>query len=215
MNLKYSYWYFQSALPVHFCNKIIAYGNSKKEQLGITGGLTRIKDKKIETEKDLNEEELNNLQKRRNSNVVWLDEKWIYRYLHYYLNVANISAGWNFQWDQSENIQFTKYKLNQFYDWHCDSWKEPYGEDQPPYLKGKIRKLSMTCCLSDPKDYKGGEFEFRFTDDEGKNVDKVCKEIIPRGSIVVFPSHIHHRVNPVTEGTRHSLVMWSCGEPFK
>ena len=191
MNLKYSYWYFQSALPVHFCNKIIAYGNSKKEQLGITGGLTRIKDKKIETEKDLNEEELNNLQKRRNSNVVWLDEKWIYRYLHYYLNVANISAGWNFQWDQSENIQFTKYKLNQFYDWHCDSWKEPYGEDQPPYLKGKIRKLSMTCCLSDPKDYKGGEFEFRFTDDEGKNVDKVCKEIIPRGSIVVFPSHIH------------------------
>ena len=215
MNLKYSYWYFQSALPVHFCNKIIAYGNSKKEQLGITGGLTRIKDKKIETEKDLNEEELNNLQKRRNSNVVWLDEKWIYRYLHYYLNVANISAGWNFQWDQSENIQFTKYKLNQFYAWHCDSWKEPYGEDQPPYLKGKIRKLSMTCCLSDPKDYKGGEFEFRFTDDEGKNVDKVCKEIIPRGSIVVFPSHVHHRVKPVTEGTRHSLVMWSCGEPFK
>jgi predicted 2-oxoglutarate/Fe(II)-dependent dioxygenase YbiX len=27
---------------------------------------------------------------------------------------------------------------------------------------GKIRKLSVTCSLSDPKDYEGGELEFDF-----------------------------------------------------
>ena len=36
------------------------------------------------------------------------------------------NAGWNFDWDRSESCQFTKYKLNQYYDWHCDSWDKPY-----------------------------------------------------------------------------------------
>ena len=37
-------------------------------------------------------------------------------------------AGWNFDWDRSESCQFTKYKLNQYYDWHCDSWDKPYDK---------------------------------------------------------------------------------------
>ena len=38
---------------------------------------------------------------------------------------------------------------------------------------------------------------------------------MPKGSIVVFPSFIWHRVKPITKGTRYSLVMWNCGYPFK
>jgi predicted 2-oxoglutarate/Fe(II)-dependent dioxygenase YbiX len=34
--------------------------------------------------------------------------------------------------------------------------------DESKYIHGKIRKLSVTCSLSDPKDYKGGELEFDF-----------------------------------------------------
>jgi PKHD-type hydroxylase len=81
---------------------------------------------------------------------------------------------------------------------------------------GKIRKLSVTCSLSDPKDYKGGEleFDFRNMDPDKKSVRK-CAEISERGSIVVFPSHIWHRVKPVTKGTRYSLVIWNLGHPFK
>ena len=29
------------------------------------------------------------------------------------------------------------------------------------------------------------------------------------------PSHIYHRVKPVTEGTRYSLTTWYLGQPFK
>ncbi|BCV06054.1 MAG: hypothetical protein CM15mV124_480 [uncultured marine virus] len=32
-----------------------------------------------------------------------------------------------------------------------------------------------------------------------------CKEIFPKGSIIVFPSFVWHRVKPVTKGTRYSL----------
>jgi len=214
MNLKYSYWYFKSALPSHFCDKLIEFGNSKKERIGITGGVSTKKSNEVQTEKDLKEEELKDLKKRRDSNIVWLNERWLYNYIHHYVRVANYNSGWNFQWDISENAQFTKYKLNQFYDWHCDSWKETYLEKGP--MEGKIRKLSVSCSLSDPTDYKGGEFEFRFQNDtDGNFVDKTCYEIMPKGSIIVFPSFIYHRVKPVTEGTRYSLVMWNCGKPWQ
>jgi|TARA_R100000030_G_scaffold48469_1_gene36546 PKHD-type hydroxylase len=210
MNLKYSYWFFKSALPNHFCDKLIKYGNSKQEQIALTGDL------KPEDKENLKEEELNDLKQKRDSNIVWLNERWLYRYIHHYVNVANFNSGWNFEWDFSENAQFTKYKLNQFYDWHCDSWQEPYNDDKNENLKGKIRKLSVTCSLSDPTDYEGGEFEFKFIKDkDGTTFNKVCYEIMPKGSIIVFPSFIYHRVRPVTKGNRYSLVMWNCGKPWK
>ena len=36
-----------------------------------------------------------------------------------------------------------------------------------------------------------------------------------KGTIIVFPSYLVHRVKPVVKGTRYSLVVWFCGEPFK
>ena len=84
----------------------------------------------------------------------------------------------------------------------------------------RIRKLSMTCQLTDGSEYKGGELEFDFRNydphmrDESKHRVQ-CKEILPKGSIIVFPSFVWHRVKPVTSGTRYSLVVWHLGRPFK
>ena len=41
----------------------------------------------------------------------------------------------------------------------------------------------------------------------GKRHSIVCKQLSPRGSIAIFPSFVIHRVNPVTKGTRYSLVI--------
>ena len=134
--------------------------------------------------------------------------------------MANKNAGWNFDWDFSESCQFTKYKLNQYYDWHCDSWDKPYDKPDDKNSHGKIRKLSMTCQLTDGSEYEGGELEFDFRNyaphmrDEAKHLIK-AKEILPKGSIVVFPSELWHRVKPVTKGIRYSLVVWHLGYPFK
>jgi predicted 2-oxoglutarate/Fe(II)-dependent dioxygenase YbiX len=41
------------------------------------------------------------------------------------------------------------------------------------------------------------------------------KDILSRGTVIVFPSFVWHKVAPVTKGTRYSLVNWSLGKPFK
>ena len=212
MNLQNYYYYFQSALTPRFCDELIKYGTAQQEQLALTGGQTN----KINEGKPLSDEDLKDLKKKRDSNIVWLSDRWIYKEIQPYIHQANRLAGWNFDWDFSESCQFTKYKLNQFYDWHCDSWEAPYANPDNKDTHGKIRKLSVTCSLSDPKDYEGGELEFDFRNmDPDKPAIRKCAEIKPRGSIVVFPSHVWHRVKAVTKGTRYSLVIWNLGYPFK
>jgi len=207
MNLEYYYWYFQSVIPPKICDDIIEYGKSKQEQIALTGD--------YDPEK-VSEDDIKDVSKKRKSNIVWMSDRWIYNEIQPYIHVANQNAGWNFQWDFSEACQFTKYKLNQFYDWHCDSWNKPYNRPKQPDRHGKIRKLSVTVSLSDENDYEGGDFEFDFrNDDKGSNQPRLCKEIRPKGSVVVFPSFVWHRVKPVTSGTRYSLVIWNLGWPFK
>ena len=77
----------------------------------------------------------------------------------------------------------------------------------------KIRKLSVTVNLTNPRNYKGGNLKFDMGPHHPKRYH-TCTEIRPRGSVIVFPSHLYHQVTPVTEGTRYSLVMWNLGRPF-
>jgi PKHD-type hydroxylase len=70
--------------------------------------------------------------------------------------------------------------------------------------------LSGIITLSDPKDYTGGELEIKTSENK---IIKIGKQ--PRGTMMVFPSFLQHRVKPVTSGTRHTLVMWARGENFK
>jgi len=208
VNLKNYYWYFQSAVPSRICEEIKKYANSLKDEKGVTGGLRNVK--------KLNQQQLKDLKKKRDSNVVWFSDRWVYKEIQPYIHEANKNAGWNFEWDHSEPCQFTKYKKGQYYGWHCDSWDGAYNQPNSP-IHGKTRKLTSVLVLSDPKDYKGGEFEvdFRNQDPDKKANTKIVKEIRPKGSLVVFPSDLWHRVRPVKKGIRYSLVIWNLGWPFK
>ena len=211
MNLHDYYWFFKSAIPSRLCDDIVRYGLSQKEVLARTGGFQ---------DKKLSKDEMAILKRRRHSNVTWLDDTWIYKEIQPYVSLANKNAGWNFEWEWSEPLQFTKYKLNQYYDWHCDSYNKPYDIKNNKNQNGKIRKLSMTLQLTDGSEYEGGELEFDFRNydpplrDESKHL-RQAKEILSKGSIIVFPSFVWHRVKPVRKGTRYSLVMWCLGYPFK
>ena len=208
MNLKNHYWYFTSVLSPKFCNEIIEYGKRNQEEFARTGGFR---------EKDLSKDQVKQIKKKRNSNIVWMNDQWIYKEILPYVHAANRNSGWNFNFDYSESCQFTKYGPGQYYGWHCDSWNEPYTDKNNPDMFGKIRKLSVTCSLSDPSEYTGGELEFNFNDPEKtkKQNMRKCIEILPKGSICVFPSFVWHRVCPVKKGTRYSLVIWNLGESFK
>ena len=40
-------------------------------------------------------------------------------------------------------------------------------------------------------------------------------ELRKKGSILIFPSFVEHRVTPVTKGVRKSLVGWYEGPKFR
>ena len=146
MNLSNYYWYFKSALTPKFCDDVIKYGLKNPGTLARTGGYG---------DKELTKDQIQDMKIKRNSDVTWFNDTWIYKEIHPYIHTANKSAGWNFEWDRSEPCQFTKYKHGQYYDWHCDSWEKTYKKEGPE--NGKIRKLSVTCQLTDGSEYEGGE----------------------------------------------------------
>tara|TARA_R110000823_G_scaffold315645_1_gene448857 strand:- start:1639 stop:2259 length:621 start_codon:yes stop_codon:yes gene_type:complete len=206
MNYKNGFWFFDRVLTSKFCDDIIKHGNNQKEQVALTGNLKP---------EDLTEENLLNLKKKRDSNLVWLDDQWIYNEILSFVKTANENAKWNFEWDWAESCQFTKYKLNQYYDWHQDSWPEAYLESRGVNFVGKIRKLSVTINLTEGTEYEGGDLQFDFSSPENKENIITVGQARSKGSIIVFPSYQWHRVTPVTKGTRYSLVIWCCGKPFK
>ena len=78
----------------------------------------------------------------------------------------------------------------------------------------------MTCQLTDKSEYEGGELEFDLRNYAPNNKNfinhvKTTNKMTSKGSIIVFPSFVWHRVKPVTKGTRYSLVIWNLGYPFK
>jgi PKHD-type hydroxylase len=101
----------------------------------------------------------------------------------------------------TEPAQFTEYPKGGFYDWHMDL--NPFGATG----EHPIRKISMTCLLSDPSEFKGGDLAF----EDGK--DNKIK--LQQGQAIFFASFMRHRVEPIKKGIRRSLVMWFGGPPFK
>ena len=207
MNLEHYYWCFPKVVPERICDDIVKYALSMKDKMAVIGQ---------QNTKKLDPTQIKNLKKKRDSNIVWLSDRWVYKEIQPYIRKANTSAGWNFEWDYSEACQFTKYTKGQYYDWHCDGWIGTYNRPNTP-SHGKIRKLSVTLSLCDGKEYKGGDFEvdFRDKDPDKKPHTQIVKEIRPKGSLIVFPADLWHRVKPVTKGIRYSLVIWNLGWPFK
>ena len=43
MNLKWYYWYFQSAIPERICDDIVRYGLEQTKEIALTGNLDKEK----------------------------------------------------------------------------------------------------------------------------------------------------------------------------
>ncbi len=124
-------------------------------------------------------------------------------------------SGWRFDIEFIEAIQLGHYHKGDFYDWHIDSFQNPSFQTQHEYHPNKPynRKISVTVFLNDPEEYEGGEFDL---ETRGPNSNERYDTFkMPKGSVIVFPSYMWHRVRPVTSGVRKSLVLWIQGPPFK
>ena len=209
----------------HECDLIHAVAETRELQEGLIGN--------NETDPDApNESEGVNDNFIRQSDVRWIEHdimpQEIQQKITDGINQACVDGRWLHQWDLIENHQYTVYNhrpeaevTGDFYTWHVDAGDQP----QP---NGKIRKISSTIQLSEPDDYEGGHFQWiehckpfdnlKFqsqnisADDLVQTAPFSGKEI---GSLLVFPSWLHHQVTPVTRGVRQSLVIWNTGWPLK
>jgi PKHD-type hydroxylase len=253
MQLKNLYYFFSSIISKQKCEEIIEYGNSvikKNKQLGISTTAVTFGDKHKQENKNSIpqlEKSFQQLKKEgiskedvyvRDSEVVFLNDKWIYDLILPIIDRANSEAKWNFEIDTQEQIQFTTYNPGGFYSWHSDGGSDhysrykrymfgiskdnlkedgsiPMGYTTSHNIVGKIRKLSLTLNLSDPKTYKGGNLLFDFGEHSENDRFHECSNAREQGTAIVFPSFLPHCVSPLTEGKRYSLVLWTLGEPFK
>jgi PKHD-type hydroxylase len=115
-----------------------------------------------------------------------------------YMREANKIAGWNYDLAFMYDIQLGRYGLEGHYDWHKDIFN--------PSIDGMQRKLSCSILLNDTSEFKGGGLVLE---------EVVIQPTLEQGSIIVFPSFIKHKVEPIIEGNRYSAVGWYSGPSFK
>tara|TARA_B100000073_G_scaffold214893_1_gene178654 strand:- start:866 stop:1753 length:888 start_codon:yes stop_codon:yes gene_type:complete len=102
-----------------------------------------------------------------------------------------------------EPLQLAEYNApSGNYDWHKDWSGKGYTG---------LRKLSYVIQLSDPKDYEGGYLQV--TKSDSPNVSIPMQK--DRGSLIVFPSLLTHRLTEVTKGVRYSAVGWVAGNHWR
>jgi len=160
----------------------------------------------------------------RDSQVSWLYDPHITDLIAALVRQANTEAGWRYDLQATEAVQYTRYHPQGRYRWHIDGNQDHHAArkfttqtEHPnpltftpfPKLQGLVRKLSATVNLTNPEDYEGGELQIRCYD------QLHTFNNAPRGSMTVFPSFMDHQITPITKGQRHSAVMWYNGYPLR
>ena len=140
------------------------------------------------------------MQSVRSCTVRWLQDDWIQSLLWACVREAN-EASFQVEVRNRAEIQLVEYTEAQsdHYDWHHDvQW---YGQSEFD------RKLSVTMQLSDTDAYEGGDFEFEEV--------KTTADFRTRGTVLIFPSYLRHKIHPVTRGKRQALVAWFYGPRWR
>jgi len=139
---------------------------------------------------------------KRRSKIFWLPKTDEFHEIYKILFELIIQCNSNFYRfklsDITEEIQYTVYNESDqgHYDWHIDM-----GPSK------ERRKISLVVQLSDPSEYEGGELQI--------NTGSIIVPEMEKGTVILFPSYLLHRVTPVTRGTRRSLVLWINGPAFE
>jgi len=142
---------------------------------------------------------------RRRSDVVWIREPDLLAAALIVAKVANKDAGWDFDLDVVEPLQYTEYSPSDEYGWHTDQADAPYPDM-------RVRKVSFSVFLND--EFEGGQFDLEVY---GPNVEQraLTFEKLKPGTAIFFQSDMWHRVRPITSGLRKSLVGWVLGTKFR
>ena len=187
---KWKSWVVETTTPLFTpeqCQEIIDCGRRQKPQQAQVG---------------INKSKGGVNTKKRTTTISWLpfqEMEPMYNDIYQFIQKANKNHFGFENVEITEQAQFTEYSEGGFYDWHMDTDVNMIHE--PP-----VRKISMTLLLSPENEFEGGDLELMAPGKKAK---------LTQGNAVTFASFINHRVTPVTQGVRQSLVMWFGGTPFR
>ena len=136
----------------------------------------------------------------RSSAITWIQPSKEHRWLYHRIGMLFLAANHRYRFELAglaEPLQFARYGVAGHFEWHNDMGVQGTSG----------RKLSLTVQLAAPESYEGGALEFL----------SVVSRPTPRerGTAILFPSFLGHRVAPVTRGQRLSLVAWAYGPPLR
>ena len=137
------------------------------------------------------------------------EKQWIYDKLNQTIEKHNDYV-FNLELSGIPYIQYTEYLPGGHHDFHMD-----LPMDMPSYIDYKIneffRKLTVVVLLTQPEvDFGGGEFQLN------TSMERTPVTIpLVKGSVLMFPSFLLHKVAPVQWGLRKTLVTWVIGPKFR
>ena len=179
------YYWYESVFSPDQCQEIINIGKSYPQEGGQTFSGAGGEPSSI-----------------RSSTIRWIDYRdprveWLVSQLGYMVKEANRQLYKLDLYGFTEKLQFTEYEgQGRHYDWHPDIG--------PNMSK---RKISIVVQLSDEKDYEGGELLI--------NTGQMLVPSKKQGSVILFPSFLMHKVEPLRSGNRYSLVSWISGNTWR
>lgn len=186
------YQHYKSAFTPEECRAIVDYGLQFPAKEAVVGHGGECKADPIRASKV-------RWLKREDDNLQFLFDRIVLRCLRVNHHCFHFDLS-NFPNLSFKDAQLTEYHAeeNGHYDWHEDNcWtpKEETVED---------RKISCLLQLSPKGTYKGGELQL-------ERSPLAEDHFTDQGDLLFIPSFHRHKVTPVTEGVRQSLVVWFLG----
>lgn len=139
-----------------------------------------------------------NIRSCKQQGLPMTSEGWPHTYI---LDIAKSANTMKYNFELSgfmnyDSPMIVKYEGKDHYDWHLDVGKD-YSN----------RKLSFVIQLSDSDEYEGGDLEFM-------GMITKTEQFRKKGTIIIFPSFLGHRITPIKKGIRYSVVGWVHGPTF-
>jgi PKHD-type hydroxylase len=141
---------------------------------------------------------------KRDSYVSFIEDADIREHFLHIAKKVNQDGGWGFDIDAIEPLQYGEYPIGGEYGWHQDAHTEPYKD-------GRVRKMSFSVFLNDT--FEGGEFDLEIYSPAVKDRYETFHSL--PDTALFFKSDQWHRVRPITNGIRRSLVGWVLGSKWK
>ena len=116
-------------------------------------------------------------------------------------------------WNENQKIKATL-SGSDTYDDELRKSDVMFIENTPEteWIYNRLAGLAIQCNNErywfDLLGYEGGDLQFMLN-------QKIVSAPREKGTIIVFPSFMMHRVTPITKGVRKSIVGWVAGPPYR